>query len=106
MPQYAVVKINGSQHKVAVGDELAVEKINVEKGKTIELDEVLLLVADQKVKIGQPLVKGAKVKVKVLDQIKGEKIRVAVYKAKSRYRRVKGHRKQLTKIRIEKILSS
>lgn len=103
MVKYAVVKIGGSQFKVAVGDELNVEKLEAEKGKTVEFDEVLLLVADEKVKIGRPLVKGAKVKAKILDQVKGKKIRVATYKAKSRYRRVKGHRKLLTKIRIESI---
>lgn len=106
MSEYAVVKIGGSQFRVAVGNELTVEKLDVEKGKAVEFDEVLLLVTDEKIRIGQPFVKGVKVKAKVLDQIKGKKIRVATYKAKSKYRRVKGHRKLLTKIRIEKMLTS
>lgn len=106
MSKYAVVKMGSSQFKVAVGDELAVEKIEAEKGKTVEFNEVLLLVAEKKVKIGRPFLKGAKVKTKVLDQVKGKKIRVATYKAKSRYRRVKGHRKLLTKIRIEEIATA
>jgi large subunit ribosomal protein L21 len=101
--EYVIVKIGGSQYQVTAGDELEVEKLNVKKGKTIEFDEVFLLVKKGKVKIGRPLVKGVKVKARVLDHFKGKKIRVATYKAKSRYRRVKGHRKHLTKIRIEKI---
>jgi len=66
----------------------------------------LLLVDGEKANIGQPLIKNAQVKAKILDQFKGKKIRVATYKAKSRYRRVKGSRPQLTKIKIEKITVS
>ena len=101
--KYAVVKISGSQFKVAEGDELVVDKIEGKKGEIIDFQEVLLLVDGQKKKIGQPLVKGLGVKAKIVDQLKGKKIRVATYKAKSRYRRVKGHRSLLTKIKIEKI---
>lgn len=101
--KYAVIKIGGSQFKVAEGDELLVDKLEGEKGKMVELGEVLLLVDDKKVTIGQPLVGGVKIKAEILDQTKGKKIRVATYKAKSRYRRVKGHRRFLTKIKIEKI---
>lgn len=102
--KYAVVKIGGSQYKVAEGDEFEVEKIEGEKGNSIELKEVLLLVKEGKVKIGKPYLPGVKVKGKILDQIKSPKIRVATYKAKSRYRSVKGHRKLLTRIKIEKIV--
>jgi large subunit ribosomal protein L21 len=102
MKKYAIVKIGGSQYKVTEGDELEVDKIEGEKGKTVNLDEVLLLV-DEEIKIGEPLVKGAQIKAKIIEQFKGDKIRVATYKAKSRYRRVKGFRPLLTKIKIEKI---
>jgi len=102
MKNYAIVKIGGSQYKVTEGDELEVDKIEGEKGKTVNLDEVLLLV-DEEIKIGEPLVKGAQIKAKIIEQFKGDKIRVATYKAKSRYRRVKGFRPLLTKIKIEKI---
>jgi len=103
MKKYAVVKIAGFQYKVAEGDELEVNKIDVEKDKDITFEEVLLIVEDGKVKIGQPLVVGSKIRAKVLEQFKGKKIRVATYKAKSRQRRVKGFRPLLTKIKIEKI---
>jgi len=106
MKKYAIVKIAGFQYKIAEGDELEVNKINTEKGKNITLEEVLLIAEDGKVKIGQPLVTGSKIKAKVLEQFKGKKVRVATYKAKSRYRRVKGFRPLLTKIKIEKISSA
>lgn len=103
--KYAVIEINGKQHQVSEDDEIEVDKIEGDKGKKITFDKVLLIVNDKKKKIGTPLVKGAKVTAEILDQFKGKKIRVATYKAKSRYRRVIGHRSQLTKIKIKKITS-
>jgi large subunit ribosomal protein L21 len=102
--KYAIVKIGGSQYKVTEGEKIVVDKLAT-KTKTVEFPEVLLLVDDKKVEIGSPLVKGAKIKANVLEDLKGEKIRVAKYKAKSRYRRVKGFRPSLTKIEINKIIS-
>ena len=104
MKKYAVVKIGGSQYKVAEGDEIAVDKIDGEKGKSLTLEEVLLFVDEKKVAIGQPLVKNAKIKAEIVDQFKGKKIRVATYKAKSRYRRVKGFRSLLTRVKILSIM--
>lgn len=103
MSKFAIVKIGGFQHKVAEGDELEVGKIEGKKGGSLVFNQVLLLVDGEKVKVGQPLVKGAQIKAKIAEQFKGKKIRVATYKAKSRYRRVKGFRPQLTKVKIEKI---
>lgn len=102
--KYAVVKIGGSQYKVAEGDEIAVDKIDGEKGKSLTLEEVLLFVDEKRITIGQPLVKNAKIKAKIVDQFKGKKIRVATYKAKSRYRRVKGFRPLLTRVKILSII--
>ena len=103
--KYAVVKIGGTQYKVSEGDEIAVEKLSNEEKEKVEFKDVLLLVDGEKAKVGDPLVKGAKIKATVLEQFKGEKIRVATFKAKARYRRVKGFRPQLTKLKIDKILS-
>lgn len=103
--KYAVVEINKNQHKVAEGEELEVDKIEGKKNKKLTFDKVLLVVDDKKRQIGTPLVKGAKITAEILEQFKGKKIRVATYKAKSRYRRVIGHRSQLTKIKINKIVS-
>ena len=100
--KYAVIKTGGKQYKVTEGQSLLVEKLNIEKNKPIEFDQVLLLVEDDKAKIGQPLV-DAKVRAKVLDQVKTEKIDVFKYKAKTGYHKKIGHRQNLTKIQIEKI---
>jgi len=101
--RYAVVKIGAKQYRVSEGDELLVEKIEKKKGAAITFNEVLLFVDEKKIKVSQPLIKAAKVKAKILEQIKEKKIRVAKFRAKSRYRKVKGHRQLLTKIKIEKI---
>jgi len=102
--KYAVVKIGGSQYKVAEGDEIVVDKIDGEKGKSLIFNQILLLVDDQRIQIGQPLLKEAKVKAEIVGQFKGKKIRVATYKAKSRYRRVKGFRPLLTRVKILSIM--
>jgi large subunit ribosomal protein L21 len=97
--KYAVVKIKGHQYRVFEGDEILVDKVGSD-----EVEPEVLLVADgDKVAVGKPLVKGAKVKAKVLQEEKGEKIRVSKYRAKSRYRKVRGFRSSLTRLLIEKI---
>lgn len=101
--KYAVVKIGGSQYRVSEGDELAVEKLPGKLGKKLVFDEILLVKNEEKLLLGQPLVSGSRVTAKILEQTKDKKIRVATFKAKSRYRRVVGHRKHITKIRIDQI---
>ena len=101
--EYVVIRTGGKQYRVKQGDIIEVDKLPVEKDKVVTFDDVLLWVSDGQVKIGTPLVGDVKVKAKVLDQIKGEKIRVAKFKAKARYRRVMGFRPLLTRIQIEKI---
>jgi large subunit ribosomal protein L21 len=101
--EYAVVKIQGKQYRVRPGDEVAVDKLPGKEKEKVEFDEVLLLVKDGKVLLGQPRVEKAKVVTTVVSQFKGKKIRVAKYKAKARYRRVKGFRPQLTRLKIEEI---
>lgn len=101
--KYAVVKIKGHQYKVSEGDEIEIDRLPDKEKTEIVFDQVLLLVDGEKVKIGHPYLKGTSVKVEVIEHFKGPKIRVATYKAKSRYRRVKGHRSLLTKIKIKKI---
>ena len=101
--KYSIVKISGKQYKVSEGDTIEVNKLEGKPKTKLEFNEVLLLVDDKKVSIGQPTVKGAKVTAEIVEQFKGEKIRVAKFKSKSRYRKVQGHRQQLTKIIIKKI---
>lgn len=99
--KYAVVKINGHQYKVEEGQEVLVDKLS--DPKKVEA-EVLLTVDGGKVKVGKPVLKDAKVTFKVVkDMVKGEKIDVMTYKAKSRYRKKKGYRHQHTQLQVQKI---
>lgn len=101
--KFAVIKTGGKQYKVSEGDVFEVEKIEAEDGKVVEFDEVLLVADGEKVEIGAPLVKDAKVKAKVLSQEKADKIIVLKYKKRKNYRKKTGHRQKLTKVQIEKI---
>src|SRR5258708_1021424 len=98
---YAVIKSGGKQYKVAEGDVIEVQKIRDGKDK-VTFEDVLLLVSDKEVKLGKPNVK-AKVIGKILENKKGDKIRVAKFKSKVRYRRVTGFRPQISVVKIEKI---
>ena len=100
---YAIVKTGGKQVKVEVGQAIYVEKLDVEAGSEVVFDEVLTVVADSDVKIGKPVVDGAKVTAKVVEHGKAEKIFVFKYKAKSNYRKRQGHRQPFTKVEISKI---
>jgi large subunit ribosomal protein L21 len=103
MSDFAIVKIGASQYKVSEGQELLVAKQKAEKGAKIALDQVLLVVNKSDVKLGQPFLPKTSIKATVVDQEKGIKVRVATYKAKARFRKVKGFRSQLTRIKIDKI---
>lgn len=101
---YAVIKTGGKQYKVSEGDIIKVEKLPVEEGQEVVLDEVLLINDENgNVKVGKPVVEGAKVIAQVLEQGKGKKIYVMKYKRRKNYRRKKGHRQPFTKIKIQKI---
>ena len=104
--EYAVIRTGGKQYRVAMGDILEIDKLPVEKDSTVTFDDILLHVVEGKVAVGGPKLADVKVRAKVLDQVKGEKIRVAKFKSKVRYRRVTGFRAQLTKVQIEKIDTS
>ncbi len=101
---FAVIKTGGKQYKVAVGDVLRVEKLaKLEVGGEIIFDQVLLKSAGDKTVIGQPLVEGAKVTAKVVEQGRAKKITVVKFKSKVNYRNKRGHRQPFTKIKIEGI---
>lgn len=100
---YAVIETGGKQYRVQEGDVLKVEKLSSEVGETVEFNRVLTIINAGEVKIGRPVVDGAKVIAKVLEQAKSKKIIVFKYKAKSNYRRKQGHRQPFTRIAIEKI---
>ena len=100
---YAVLTTGGKQYRVQEGDVLFVEKLNAEVDSTVELTEVLAVAKDGEIKVGAPVVEGAKVVAKVLAQGKAKKVVVFKYKRKKDYRRKNGHRLPYTKIVIEKI---
>jgi len=98
----AVIEITPRQFLVKEGDILIVNNLNL-KEKEIISSNVLLTYNGEKTKIGQPFVGGAEVKLEHLKTEKGEKIRVAKFKAKSRYRKVKGHRQLETHLKVKSI---
>ncbi|AOR22685.1 50S ribosomal protein L21 [Clostridium taeniosporum] len=100
---YAVLATGGKQYRVQEGDVIYVEKLNAEVDSTVELTEVLAVANDEGMKVGAPVVEGAKVTAKVLAQGKQKKVIVFKYKAKKDYRRKNGHRQPYTKLVIEKI---
>jgi large subunit ribosomal protein L21 len=100
--KFAVIKTGGKQYRVTEGQKLNVEKLNTEKDKNIEFDQVLLFADGDKVDIGTPLTKH-KVGAKVLEQGKAKKVMVVKYKPKVRYHKAYGHRQPFTQVLIEKI---
>lgn len=100
---YAIIQTGGKQYRVSEGDVIVIEKLEAQAGETVAFDQVLTVVADGSVKIGQPVVAGAKVTGTVVENGKGKKIRIFKYKSKSNYRKRQGHRQPFTKVTIEKI---
>ena len=100
---YAVIETGGKQYRVEVGTELQVELLDVEPGKTITLERVLLVADGDESSIGRPLVADAAVSAKVLRQTRGEKLISFKYKPKARSRVKKGHRQAYTQVQITKI---
>ena len=101
--EYAIVKTGGKQYKVSVGSIIEIDRLKSEKDKEVVLENVLLWVSNGDVKIGKPTISGIKVKAKVIDHIKGDKIKVAKFKAKARYRRMMGFRPHITRLEIKSI---
>ncbi|MFA5532179.1 MAG: 50S ribosomal protein L21 [Candidatus Shapirobacteria bacterium] len=101
--KYAVIAISGSQFKVEEKQKLTVDNLNLKEGEKSVSDQILLTAEDDKIKVGTPTVKGAKVEFEVLKNYQGEKLKVFKYKSKSRYRKTMGFRSQLTEIQITKI---
>lgn len=97
---YAIVRTGGKQYRVEPGDTIRVESLPVEEGDTIELDDVLMLSAEDGVALGTPRVIGAKVTAEVVGNGKGKKIVIFKYKAKTRYRRRNGHRQLYTDLKV------
>jgi large subunit ribosomal protein L21 len=99
---YAIIQTGGKQYRVAEGDLIDVEKLDLEAGADTTLD-VLLFADGETVQLGSPLVSGAAVTAEVVDQHKGEKVIAFKYKRRKGYHRTVGHRRQLTKLKIKSI---
>lgn len=101
--KYAIVLLQGKQFRVSEGDEFPIDRLTTEEQKSLEIAEVLFVSSGTKAKIGSPYVKGAKVVLTNLKNSRGDKLRVATFKAKSRYRRTVGHRQDLSLVRVDSI---
>lgn len=103
MSKFAVIKTGGKQYRVAEGDVLRVEKLDAEEGSEVVFDSVLMVSNEADLKIGTPVVEGAKVSAKVAKQARTRKIIVFKYRAKKRYKKKAGHRQHFTELEITKI---
>ena len=100
---YAIIRTGGRQFRVAEGDTLDVDLLDVEPGKTATFGDVLLFADGKDVTHGNPLVSGAKVTAEVLEQRKDKKVVAFKYKRRKGYHRTVGHRRKLTRIKIKTI---
>ena len=100
---YAIVRTGGKQYQVAAGDTLRVEKLQGEVGDTVELSDILLVADGDDVKIGQPVVDGAKVVAKIAEQGRAKKVLVFKKKRRKGYKVKRGHRQPYTALKIEEI---
>lgn len=96
---YAIIKTGGKQYKVSQGEQLQVEKLDVEVGGEVTFN-VLLCGDGENVQVGTPIVDGCSVKAKVVEHGKGPKVRIFKYKPKKDYRKTQGHRQPFTTIEI------
>ncbi|BBU56299.1 50S ribosomal protein L21 [Mameliella alba] len=102
---FAVMKTGGKQYKVQSGDTLRVEKLAADAGETVQFNDILMLGGDTTV-VGAPFVAGAAVQAEVIDQVKGDKlIHFVKRRRKHSSQRTKGHRQQLTLVRVTEILA-
>lgn len=101
---YALVEYKGKQYKAEKGAVLTVDKIDAERGTKIDVDTVLLVSDGDKISVGAPYVKGAKVQIVVEDSFRDKKVLVLKYKSKKDYHRLIGHRQHYTNVRIEDIV--
>lgn len=100
---YAVIKSGGKQHRVQEGETLRLEKLNVETGANVDFDEVLLVGEGEKVKIGEPFVKGSKVTAEVVSHGRADKVNIIKFKRRKHHMKRMGHRQWFTEVKITSI---
>lgn len=97
---YAVFQSGGKQHRVSEGQVIRLEKLEVATGNTVEFDSVLMVVNGEDVKIGAPVVAGAKVVAEVVEHGRGEKIKIVKFRRRKHSRKQQGHRQWFTAVKI------
>jgi large subunit ribosomal protein L21 len=100
---YAVILTGGKQYRVREGDLLSVEKLGVENGHKVDFSQVLLIEDGEGVQLGTPVLENALVRAEVIETYKDEKVLVFKKKRRKQFRRTRGHRQQLTRVRVEGI---
>ncbi|MEG1593472.1 MAG: 50S ribosomal protein L21 [Oscillibacter sp.] len=100
---HAIIETGGKQYKVAEGDVVFIEKLDLESGDQIQFDHVLAILDGENATFGAPMVEGASVAASVVKNGKGKKIHIFKYNAKKGYRKRQGHRQPYTKVEIGKI---
>jgi large subunit ribosomal protein L21 len=103
---YAVFATGGKQYRAVTGDILKIEKLDAEKGATVELDQVLMVGEGEDVKVGTPYLKGGKVTAPVVEHGRGDKIRIIKFKRRKHHMKRMGHRQDFTRIEITGIAAS
>ena len=103
---YAVIKTGGKQYRVAEGQTLKVEKLDVAEGASVEFDTVLMIADGDQIKLGAPYVEGARVSATVKSQGRAPKIRIIKFRRRKHYRKTQGHRQSFTELRIGGISGS
>lgn len=103
---YAVIKTGGKQYRVAKDDVITIEKLNGDAGSSIEFADVLLVGEGASVKVGAPTVSGAKVTAELVEQTRGPKVIAFKKRRRQNSRRKRGHRQDLTKVRITSIVGA
>jgi len=100
---YAVIKTGGKQYRVESGAQVRVESLVADVGAAVSFDEVLLVGGGDTVKVGAPLVSGAKVKATVVSHGRGEKVKIFKMRRRKHYQKSQGHRQDYTEVRIDEI---
>jgi large subunit ribosomal protein L21 len=103
---YAVIKTGGKQYRVSANDVLTLEKLDGEAGSKVEFTDVLMVGAGGDVKVGTPTIAGAKVLAELVEQTRGPKLIAFKKRRRKNSRRKKGHRQDLTKVRITDIIGA
>ena len=100
---YAVIETGGKQYRVTKGDVIEIERSELDGKSSLKFDRVLMVSGDKGVRVGDPVVGGARVTGKLLDEVRGDKVLVFKKKRRKGYKRLRGHRQELMRVEIQKI---